>query len=270
MNAICISCGINGKTERHHVGGRKYSDVVTTVCLPCHEILSAWQTERTWVIGRPVDRVVIGALDIIRLMLARAGNAEVAMPTQITTVDDFTAGIPENPFALELAEDILRLIDRSEVFDYRPVPYIIDIPQVTPDPYGDYERFMTVVELLRDVAQTVLDSPPVSLPVDRGHCGTVNGLLVQVLTVVARLDGPRAITVIQPTNMDLRTVLRFLLSELETVVGHAMLDICHDTINPILALNRDNRLRPDIRAEIAAHAMRGLVEWLTPMTKDST
>jgi hypothetical protein len=244
-DSVCVCCGVRGHVEWHHVGGRKHSDVVTPVCSPCHRILSAWQSERTWDIDRPVDRVVVETLDILRMMVRHTDCGDSAIAA---------------------VEHMSELIKRSGVFIFRPLSYDLDIPEVIPDSMWEhdsiweYDWFVTDVTLLQDVARTVLNSTTANPLTD----SEVNGLRVQILTQVSRLDAQRAYR--EMGSRTLGDVLRYLLVELETIIGQAMLDLSHDNINPLLDLNRDDRMPLDLRVAILTLMMRGLRDKLTIMT----
>jgi hypothetical protein len=240
-DSVCVCCGTYRATERHHVGGQKHSDVITSVCAPCHRTLTAWDRERAWPIGsRALDRIFVGTLDILCMVIQRADCGDLA---------------------IDVAGDLDTLVRRSGVFAVRPASYDIDVPDVIPDRTYDYTWFDTVATLLRDVARIVLTS--IETSEGTPHEG-LDGLRINVLNAIADLDSMRAFT--RAYDGNLGRVLRYLLAELETVIGQAMLDLSRDQITPMLDLNRDDRMPTHVRAEIVAHMMRSLHDVLESMT----
>jgi hypothetical protein len=86
--AICISCGQSKTVEYHHVARRLHPQgtpckphcLTVPACVPCHQILTVWDSERKWppsrVKVRPyskpwADRLIAGGLDILRLSAIR-------------------------------------------------------------------------------------------------------------------------------------------------------------------------------------------------------
>lgn len=185
MESVCVCCGRYGETEHHHVGGRLYSDITTPVCLGCHGVLSAWQSERAWPVGRRIDRVIVGTLDILRLM---------------TLVEPDTTSSP-----LNTAENIIGLIGESGVFVHRPMSYELDIPIAAPDDMQEYNRLLAFLTLFKDVAQTVLSRQPAS------------PTLVEILHMVQRLDVQRVYR--ELSSKGAFDLLSYLRANLETIIG---------------------------------------------------
>jgi hypothetical protein len=75
MTGVCACCKQHGVIESHHVGRRLYSPICADVCVPCHRILTIWDTERTWQQATdPVWRVALGIIDVLKLAAKREGN----------------------------------------------------------------------------------------------------------------------------------------------------------------------------------------------------
>jgi hypothetical protein len=96
---ICICCSRTGKTEQHHVARRLHSQgtackascVKVPVCISCHQVLTLWDSERSWpaskvkvqAYSRPwANRLVVGALDVFRLAALRESDQLLPVSTR--------------------------------------------------------------------------------------------------------------------------------------------------------------------------------------------
>jgi hypothetical protein len=192
MNGVCLCCGTYGPAERHHVGGRVHSKVVTDVCQPCHQILSAWQSERRWSNDATVAaRVIVETVDVLCVLTARGG---------------FASAVSESLAALMLSSDLMTV---------RPASRVAEIPAaVTPDPLCDFDRFVIAAQLLRDVARVVMadvimDAPPKAL--------------VQVVELIDALDYGRAYRAM--SSQIRRESVQRQLEEMVVVTGETLANI---------------------------------------------
>jgi hypothetical protein len=72
--STCIACGREGKTEQHHVGRRKFSDVLIGACISCHnDFTIADVYERKWSTDNRTDHLAMGFLDILARACANWG-----------------------------------------------------------------------------------------------------------------------------------------------------------------------------------------------------
>lgn len=92
MNRRCACCGTEGKTEQHHVGGRKHSAVTIPLCAQCHNIATItdnygrdWKPPATaaWRIGT-------GFLDLASTLAANAG-----LPVTMRLISSVLDALPE-------------------------------------------------------------------------------------------------------------------------------------------------------------------------------
>jgi hypothetical protein len=75
MRGVCLTCGLSGELEAHHVAGRRNHAATVGVCVECHRILSIWQRAagielRETVDGTELDAtraLLVGALHLVRL-----------------------------------------------------------------------------------------------------------------------------------------------------------------------------------------------------------
>jgi hypothetical protein len=78
MERFCTCCGHGGYLERHHVGGRKYSSLITSLCVGCHDICTVTDVyERKWRDNEPaIAHVWAGVMDVWGIF---AGKQEVEL-----------------------------------------------------------------------------------------------------------------------------------------------------------------------------------------------
>jgi hypothetical protein len=75
MHGACLTCGLTGDLDEHHVAGRRNHAATVGVCMDCHFILSVWQRAagielRQTVEGTELDAtraLLIGASHLVRL-----------------------------------------------------------------------------------------------------------------------------------------------------------------------------------------------------------
>jgi hypothetical protein len=75
MYGVCLTCGLSGELEAHHVAGRRNHAATVGVCVECHRILGIWQRAagielRETVEGTEFDAtraLLVGALHLVRL-----------------------------------------------------------------------------------------------------------------------------------------------------------------------------------------------------------
>lgn len=131
---VCLCCSRFVSVERHHVAGRALSPITAPACPECHRVLSAWQTcRREWPPLTPLQGMMFGLVDVIRLMAMRTGQT---YPSEV--LDRWDAALRTRfdlPAPIPLSRDIE------------------NVPTVAPEEGTGWDALSAAVELLRDLAQ---------------------------------------------------------------------------------------------------------------------
>lgn len=83
MSDVCLTCGLIGDLEAHHVAGRhNHATLTVAVCLDCHSILSTWQRSAGIELDAAAHHgeldatraLVVGAVHLVLLYAQRHAN----------------------------------------------------------------------------------------------------------------------------------------------------------------------------------------------------